>query len=221
MIQRSASGTQTCHLFCNYAVRDLGCDSSSCCRARFPSTLLPLPRPLFPPRKREMYRAVTFPPLNPSEWAVPPWRTYRTNFAPVHDTARSLKGMKAVSVYVQPTLSVQLSRFIYRVARAELVSHSTIPYGPSHELPLVVDSREERSEGGRDRGNTGLSVTNYLNDRSRTSDLCLISEALFDDRSRAGSGWDTLVSRWAGLKELLLPVRFRRINPGRWFETSI
>lgn len=99
--------------------------------------------------KREMYRAVTFPPLNPSEWAVPPWRTYRTNFAPVHDTARSLKGMKAVSIYVQPTLSVQLSRFIYRVARAELVSHSTIPYGPSHELLLVVDSR--RRGRGRER----------------------------------------------------------------------
>lgn len=68
------------------------------------ASLLPLPRSLFTPLsspKREMYRAVTLPPLNPSEWAVPPWRTYRTNFAPVHDTARSLKGMKAVSIYVQ------------------------------------------------------------------------------------------------------------------------
>jgi len=53
---------------------------------------------LFRLAKRKMYRAVTFPPLNPSEWAVPPWRTYRTNFAPVYDTARSLKGMKAVSI---------------------------------------------------------------------------------------------------------------------------
>jgi hypothetical protein len=68
-------------------------------RRPFPSGLV-LFSPLF--RLREvMYPAVTLPPLNPSEWAVPPWRTYRTNFAPVHDATRSLKGMKAVSIYVQ------------------------------------------------------------------------------------------------------------------------
>lgn len=42
----------------------------------------PLSVPSFVSRSMEMYRAVTYPPLNPSEWAVPPWRTYRTNFAP-------------------------------------------------------------------------------------------------------------------------------------------
>lgn len=209
MIQRSASSTQTCHLFCNYAVRDLGCDSSSCCRARFPSALLPLPRPLFTPLsspKREMYRAVTLPPLNPSEWAVQPWRTYRTNFAPVHDTARSLKGMKAVSIYVQSAadsvgaaFEIYLSRCTGRTRVPFDYSLWTVSQAPSSRWL----SRWKRVEGGGIAEIRG-SVTNYLNDRSRTSDLRLISEALFDDRTRAESGWDTLVSRWAGLKELLL-----------------
>lgn len=45
MIQRSASSTQTCHLFRNYAVRDLRCDSSSCtARSSFPLPF-PLPKP--------------------------------------------------------------------------------------------------------------------------------------------------------------------------------
>lgn len=32
--------------------------------------------------EQDSYRTVTRLPLNPSEWTVPPWRTYRTNFSP-------------------------------------------------------------------------------------------------------------------------------------------
>jgi len=49
-----------------------------------PSPIHVLFSSLFRLTKWEMYRAVTLSPVNPSEWAVPPpWRTYRTNFAPV------------------------------------------------------------------------------------------------------------------------------------------
>lgn len=39
---------------------------------RSPSTLV----------EQDSYRTVTRLPLNPSEWTVPPWRTYRSNFSP-------------------------------------------------------------------------------------------------------------------------------------------
>lgn len=117
----------------------------------FPS-LLPRPpygpvlfsSPLFRLAVREMYRAVTLPPLNPSEWAVPPWRTYRTNFTPVHDaTARSLKGMKAVCVYLRSpanspgaAFEIYLSRYI-----GGPLSSSTIPYGsPAPHPPKTLST---------------------------------------------------------------------------------
>lgn len=160
----------------------------------FPFLFLVLFSPLFRLAKRKMYRAVTFPPLNPSKWAVPPWRTYRTNFAPVHDAARSLKGMKAVSIYMQ---SVANSRCSFRDLFIAL--HGWILF----DYSLWTASRAS-SLTVVGRGNTEVTVTNYLNDRLRASDLRLISEALFDGRTKTRSGWDTLVLRWVGLKELHL-----------------
>lgn len=111
-----------------------------------PPRFLSLFSPLFRPAKRKMYRAVTFPPLNPSEWAVPPWRTYRTNFAPVHDAARSLKGMKAVSIY--RAVGSQLSLCSFRdlfIALHGGGPSSTIPYGPPHRR--FVTCRRARKYG--------------------------------------------------------------------------
>lgn len=98
--------------------------------------------PSFVFAKLEMYPAVTLPPLNPSEWAVPPWRTYRTNFAPVHDAARSLKGMKAVYLYTysrQATLGAASEIYLSRLTGRGPVSPSTILYG-LYEENLLLDS---------------------------------------------------------------------------------
>lgn len=109
--------TQTCHLLCNYVL------SSSL--LRFPLARLitvsctffladtPAETSLFSFLPLSMssyrfaalveedsYRTVTRLPLNPSEWTVPPWRTYRSNFSPspVRSTC-SLKGGES-SIYL-------------------------------------------------------------------------------------------------------------------------
>lgn len=194
MIQRSASSTQTCHLFCNYAVRDLGCDSSSCCRARFPSTLLTLTassfHPSFVPKAGDVSRSYT-----------PASKSFRVSGATVKNIQNQLcprprygafaKGDES-GIYICAVGS-RLCRCSFRDLFIALHGQNSCPIrlflmdrltSSFFSLALERDRRGRKGEIAEIRG----SVTNYLNDRSRTSDLRLISEALFDDRTRAESG---------------------------------
>lgn len=145
--------TQTCHLLCNYVL------SSSLLRfplarlitvsctffladiqtSLFSFLLLSMSSYRFAALVEEdSYRTVTRLPLNPSEWTVPPWRTYRGNFSPspVRSTC-SLKG--GWKQYLSTSSSVPGCLCSFRdlfIARLGPLSPSTIPYGPQkHSFP--------------------------------------------------------------------------------------
>lgn len=157
MIQRSASSTQTCHLFCNYAVRDLGCDSSSCCRARFSSTLLPSPafsfHPSFVPEAGDVSRSYT-----------PASKSFRVSGATVKNIQNQLcprprygafaKGDES-GIYIRAVGGSRLCRCSFRDLFIALHGQNSCP------IRLFLMDRLTSSflslafaKAGKDRGNT-------------------------------------------------------------------
>lgn len=97
--------------------------------------------------------------------------------------------MKAVSIYVQSAADSVGAAFEIYLSRCTgrtrvLFDYSLWTVSRASASRWLLEEKGKEGEIAEIRG----SVTNYLNDRSRTSDLRLISEALFDDRTRAESG---------------------------------
>lgn len=99
----------------------------------FPSLRRPLASSPSTLVEQDSYRTVTRLPLNPSEWTVPPWRTYRTNFSPSPIRSTCLLkggGVKAASIYLHPVPGCRCNFRDLFIAWLGPLSSSTIPYGP-------------------------------------------------------------------------------------------